>query len=154
MEVPDKGTWSKQYPVLLFWWIDTFCLSQILAVAVMLKSIKITFRNVNVFAKGFCLGIRNLPNLGMLGPKLLGDDHVWFENGKKKTNDIIKASKHEGEKVTSKTCDFAVNFGFNIFVYKFIQPRLEMLIFRQNPWKSCFTFVFQIPHAIKLRKTC
>ena len=52
---------------------------------------------------------------------------------KKKTNDIIKASKHEGEKVTSKTCDFAVNFGFNIFVYKFIQPRLEMLIFRQNP---------------------
>ena len=98
MEVPDKGTWSKQFPVLLFWSIDTFCLSQILAVAVMLKSIKITFRNVNVFAKGFCIGIRNLPNLGMLGPKLLGYDHVWFENGKKKTNDIIKASKHEGER--------------------------------------------------------
>ena len=47
----------------------------------------------------------------------------------KKTNDIIKASKHEGEKVTSKTYDFVVNFGFNTFVYKFIQPRLEMLIF-------------------------
>ena len=137
MEVPDKGTWSKQFPVLLFWSIDTFCLSQILAVAVMLKSIKITFRNVNVFAKGFCIGIRNLPNLGMLGPKLLGDDYVWFENGKKTTNDIIKANKHGGEKVTSKTYNFVVNFGFNIFVYKFIQPRLEMLIFGQNPWKSC-----------------
>ena len=57
-------------------------------------------------------------------------------------------------KVTSKTYNFVVNFGFNIFVYKFIQPRLEMLIFGQNPWKSCFPFVFQIPHAIKLRKTC
>ena len=90
----------------------------------------------------------------MLGPKLLGDDYVWFENGKKTTNDIIKANKHGGEKVTSKTYNFVVNFGFNIFVYKFIQPRLEMLIFGQNPWKSCFPFVFQIPHAIKLRKTC
>lgn len=52
---------------------------------------------------------------------------------KKTTNDIIKANKHGGEKVTSKTYNFVVNFSFNIFVYKFIQPRLEMLIFGQNP---------------------